>query len=1144
MKLLTDIRFWVAVGIACLAIFFWLGSGLITTGEPPTTLPLTYRILLLVFLLFAAGSLAFALQLNARRTNANVLKEISSSTDAGAGADAGSMLSEEERQLREKFNEAAAFLKTKRFGKAGGKRHLYQLPWYVVLGSPGSGKTTAVRNSGLDFPLDDITSGNSLGGVGGTRNCDWWITDQAVLLDTAGRYTTQDSDASYDARGWQNFLDLLRKNRKQQPINGAVLVVGTDELLKMSDAEWQQYTRTVTARLRELTTQLQMDFPVYVLVTKVDLLAGCREFFDALDVEEQQQIWGTTLPLGSAPEALDRELEALNARLHSQLPSKLRYERDTRRRQAIYSFPWQMENVTSRLQGFVHEVFSRQGVNEHAQFRGLYLTSAVQEGSPIERLFAGVTSGFGISGSLASGQQQSRSLFLKRLFPEVIFREAFLAGSNTAHDRRLRHLRMAALAGIVLLGAGLAFAWTSAFTIHRNLLNEAQEQLTAFAAAPKGAEESLNQNLLSLQYLEGAAGVFDQQDHPWLSNLGMYDSSVDEAAKGAYLRSLQTVVAPALGAEMDAWLAAGDSADYLENFNTLKAYLMLGDHQRRDPDWLLQWMQAAPVPRVSEAIEANVQRHMAWLFSEDPDYQLPEMNATTIKRTRTMLTKVADGEAVYSRMKHLYAGETTDLLPQMGPYFANVFESSNPAGLLIPTLYTVAGYRTLDFGIDSEAVGGWLSDRWVLEREGIPNPLQIAETAGAVKPLYARDYATTWREFLGAIELLPVAADAEMLTDTLGYLGDNSLSPMSSLARLVAVETTLPGADENVAAAAAAAGKLAARKTGKLGAAAGRLASGLELPEQVDIPEQVASAFSEHQALVQGGAASRDAKLSAQLGDLGEWLYAVRNTPGEPAGPDPSGKLLMAARNLPSPYASWVTTLAQSAKTSASRQKVGRLNASWQRQVAAVCQRSFSSRFPFSGGADTDTTLRDFEAFFGPGAVEQSFVEESLRPVMKRGDGTLSEGTLWSIRQAERIREAFFPDGNNLGFRYQLTAVDVDDRIGELVIESGRDQRVRYRHGPPVPLELDWPDGEDGIRITFNRKDGSIQRQVISGPWAIFRAVEAGRQTGANRYASADSLLVTFSDGEYRATFRLTSDSPINPFQAGLLDKYRCRANL
>ena len=86
----------------------------------------------------------------------------------------------------------------------------------VVTGPPGSGKTTALLNSGLRFPLADKLGSDSVQGVGGTRNCDWWFTDDAVLLDTAGRYTTQDSYETVDRAAWKGFLELLRRHRRRR----------------------------------------------------------------------------------------------------------------------------------------------------------------------------------------------------------------------------------------------------------------------------------------------------------------------------------------------------------------------------------------------------------------------------------------------------------------------------------------------------------------------------------------------------------------------------------------------------------------------------------------------------------------------------------------------------------------------------------------------------------------------------------------------------------------------------------------------------------------------------------------------------------------------------------------------------------------
>ncbi len=70
----------------------------------------------------------------------------------------------------------------------------------------------------------------AVAGVGGTRLCDWWFTEEAVLIDTAGRYTTQDSDAAVDRAGWEAFLDLLKRTRPRQPLNGVLVAIALSDI--------------------------------------------------------------------------------------------------------------------------------------------------------------------------------------------------------------------------------------------------------------------------------------------------------------------------------------------------------------------------------------------------------------------------------------------------------------------------------------------------------------------------------------------------------------------------------------------------------------------------------------------------------------------------------------------------------------------------------------------------------------------------------------------------------------------------------------------------------------------------------------------------------------------------------------------------
>src|SRR5207237_5276905 len=85
--------------------------------------------------------------------------------------------------------------------KSRGK-DLYALPWYVIIGESGSGKTEAIRHSEIDFPpgLNKEHQGS-----GGTVNMDWWFTNRGVILDTAGSMLFPDAGAG-DTQPWPEFL--------------------------------------------------------------------------------------------------------------------------------------------------------------------------------------------------------------------------------------------------------------------------------------------------------------------------------------------------------------------------------------------------------------------------------------------------------------------------------------------------------------------------------------------------------------------------------------------------------------------------------------------------------------------------------------------------------------------------------------------------------------------------------------------------------------------------------------------------------------------------------------------------------------------------------------------------------------------------
>ncbi|MCW5204956.1 hypothetical protein VU02_03410, partial [Desulfobulbus sp. N2] len=189
-------------------------------------------------------------------------------------------------ELQRRWQDALETLNSSHLAKQGNP--LYVLPWYMVIGESGSGKSTAIQSAGLTSPFSEAAQ---VGGVGGTRNCDWWFLEQAVILDTAGRYTIP-LEEGRDKEEWQKFLSLLVKYRKKEPLNGLVVTIAADKLMQADQETIIADGRNIRQRIDELMRVLGKVFPVYILVTKCDLIQGMSRFCDQLSEEQLRQAMG------------------------------------------------------------------------------------------------------------------------------------------------------------------------------------------------------------------------------------------------------------------------------------------------------------------------------------------------------------------------------------------------------------------------------------------------------------------------------------------------------------------------------------------------------------------------------------------------------------------------------------------------------------------------------------------------------------------------------------------------------------------------------------------------------------------------------------------------------------------------------------
>src|SRR5260221_572096 len=116
-------------------------------------------------------------------------------------------------------------------------RHVQQIPADSQVHAVGRGRVVRHRPPGRHG--HDRQAGvpdrpglqDEMQGAGGTINMHWWFTNHAVLIDTAGKLLFQETPPGTTSE-WTEFLNLLRTTRPHCPINGLLLVIPSESLIK------------------------------------------------------------------------------------------------------------------------------------------------------------------------------------------------------------------------------------------------------------------------------------------------------------------------------------------------------------------------------------------------------------------------------------------------------------------------------------------------------------------------------------------------------------------------------------------------------------------------------------------------------------------------------------------------------------------------------------------------------------------------------------------------------------------------------------------------------------------------------------------------------------------------------------------------
>ena len=1167
------------LGFAASAVFIWLIGPFLAFAEHRfLASPLARLVAILLLALLWLAALLWR-QARARRADRQLIEGMAESEQqAPPGTAAKTTAATAEKQaLKARFEQAVTLLR-----KPGGKRgkgasSLYELPWYILIGPPGCGKTTALAQSGIDFPLAERFGQGAgiLPGIGGTRNCDWWISNEAVLIDTAGRYTTQDSEAAVDSAAWSGFLELLRKYRRRRPINGAIVAFSLADLMTLDEAALAHHYRAIRRRLQELVDQLGISIPIYLLLTKADLLSGFVQFFDDLGREERHQVWGTTFPLQADASAYTarfrQEFDLLHERLTNRLHWRLNSERDHTRRALILAFPQQFASIREPIERFLHEVFQESRFEQPIMLRGVYFSSGTQEGTPIDRLIGSMAASFGLEQpQQGSNSGRGKSYFITDLLRAVIFPERNLASTNRQAERRMRWLTRGAYAAILLLTIGAVLVWTTSFTQNKAFTTELQTQLQHYTNRQDATIELPADYQDLLARLDGLRATLDEvtqttDSPPWSMRFGLYrGGGIAKATHDAYQRTLNVLLVPALATTLQEQLVAAKTPPL--QYELLKLYLMLVDPAHMDARlfrlWATStWAEQMPTAR---AMQQRLAEHLSYLLERSLITPI-DPNRRLVKQVRERLEQQPLAELVYGRLQYVPAVRESQPLTfetLAGQHADTVFTPAtrNRDAIAIPGLFTYRGFYQLFQPQSLKLIGAFKQEAWVYgdELSAIIEG-QLSTLENDVLALYIDDYIQRWDNTLAQLDIVPFS-DLQQAIRVTGQLIRLD-SPIKKLLNTLADNTMLTRLPKGTEGLADMGLKKLSRQNPFLASMIGEARRGGFDAAATDIPpKRVERHFDLLQRVVDASKGAGDIdRIQRLLTALYSDLSLLEPASGFSVRPDTSvqqdifQRLRTEAARHPDPVRRWLRQIATGAQTVALGNTSQRLNEIYQARVGPLCERMVNNRYPFNPEARREVNLRDFGEIFGEQGLLDRFFHEHLEPFVDLSSKPwrwrqsaqlklgLSDDSLQQFQRANSIQQAFFPQGGKaVKVRFSLIPEPLDPALAQFDLRFGG-QHFTFTTPQPVAIDGEWPgptvSGQLTMQVTTTA--GEVHEAAHSGQWAFYRLVNPRRlQPGIDRFP------VNLSVQQHTIRFELRAFSVLTPFGMEEIRQFTCPKTL
>lgn len=1028
-------------------------------------------------------------------------------------------------QLNKQFESAIRFFKKTKTDQT--KKTLHDLPLFLLLGLPGSGKTSLMMNSGLKFilakRLQQQKPQMKLSGY-----VDWLATKEALFLDSAGALFQSRDETSRSRKLWLQTLSLLKSHRKNY-INGIIITVNISNLLLQKSKQRKRELLLIKQALRDCGQHLTTSMPIYLIFTHMDCLPGFHAFFSGLDIPQKEQYWGFNfLPkqmnsTNAVSDLFDKEFDRLQKRLHNHLLSQLYKNRDLETQGLIKDFPLQFESCKKSLLNFIDKLSPSLSNKKTVCLRGIFFTSAGGAQKTVDRLLPHFDRNFNFDlPAVIYSQQQEQAYFIKNIFTQVVFRdnEAYSQQySKISSTKRITSI--AAIVGAVAVIALTSVYWTGQFSNKVVEMSSIEDALTRYQLMTKSIDfTQVDQAMQALDALLKVTSDLQKVSQPFLSRIGINpDRKLVEVAQQTYSNAVASMFNQQLQQIIANQTQENQQADPGLLYGALATYLTLSEPGHFDTKAISEWVHFywKLYLKVDDNVLKQLDEHLKHYLTKSTTPLL--VNSQLVQKARSVLYQVPEDQLVLAVVEYEHLNQQSYLqLPTNNnkPIF-----SSNQYYFTFPSIYSRNQFSETYEKAIPQAAGALRFGNWVLgARQVLKSEDNFNKIVQSTRELYTEKYITLWQQALDNLPLRSVT-DSQELIQLLDALARPN-SPLNQLLATIHYNTNVDYMQLQTPISIAFQRFNRFFESYQQG---GFIAVGAHLNRLLDYFVEINSAKDKNAAAFE---AAKQRMLLTDIKDVFDDLH-------------------IQAKNAPNPLKQWVESITNDAWKILLTQAKHYVDQRWREDIIPFYQYQLRGNYPFDGKAMTEVSLQSFNQFFAPSGIFDLFFVNTILPFVDestgawhwrtRDNGSLgfSDNALLQIQRAYQIRQAFFVnDAKSASIHFNLQPSHLSLGVKNFYVDMD-DQHLSYSSKQRDVKKLNWPGDAPVHSVTLMVEDdeGHMHKATEVGLWAWFKFFSK-----ASQYESSQqSVEATFHLGPYIAKCDFGSMSVVNPLNPLLLQQ-------